>query len=309
MSELIRAREVMAKKMNVMVRKIEGITSFVLAGQDENTPGEIYFVVGADADTALSKVLTDLNFLITNFLRPSDSQKSESDGRMQVDYQFDVGLTAHVIVCGETDFPAFEWWVPYLDKNGAAAGFYPPAVRKAYDPTTDEPAPDPALSDEPEEEDASVPEEDGKPAQLPAQPSQPPVPEPTAAEPAVNPPTPAPESAPEPAPVREPAPEPTERDKWNYFYDRVNIAKHAISGGSVIYACETIGELRKLLIKMICQLNGINENYLRSIDLLPENHRAALLKTYPSKPESGPMISALAAELSIFEELMKRLSR
>ena len=62
-------------------------------------------------------------------------------------------------------------------------------------------------------------------------------------------------------------------------------------------------------IKMICEANGITEDYLHSIDLLPENHRAALMKTYPAKPENGPMISALAAELSIFENLMKRVAR
>ena len=55
--------------------------------------------------------------------------------------------------------------------------------------------------------------------------------------------------------------------------------------------------------------NGITEDYLHSIDLLPENHRAALMKTYPTKLENGPLISALAAEFSIFEELMKRTAR
>ena len=34
MSEIMQARAVMAKKLNVMVRKIEGITTFVLAGND-----------------------------------------------------------------------------------------------------------------------------------------------------------------------------------------------------------------------------------------------------------------------------------
>ena len=89
----------------------------------------------------------------------------------------------------------------------------------------------------------------------------------------------------------------------------MNVAKHAIAGGSIIYACETIGELRTLLIQLICEANGITEDYLHSIDLLPENHRAALMKTYPAKLENGPLISALAAEFSIFEELMKRTAR
>ena len=271
MSDLMQARTVMAKKLNVMVRKIEGVTAFVLTGNDEYTPDEIYFVVAAADASAVSKVFADLDFLIRQFFRPIDIQKNESDGKAVTNYVFDNGLKAQVIVCGETNLPSFNWWVPYMDKNGAAMSCYPPAARKTSDPTTERPAYDNDFDDAP----VSV--------SSPAKPVR--------------------------ETVQETDSEQPEKEMWNYFYGKVNVAKHAISGGSVIYACETIGELRTLLIKLICEANGITEDYLHSIDLLPENHRAALMKTYPSKPENGPMISALAAELSIFEELMKRASR
>lgn len=282
MSELMYARTVMTKKLNVMVRKIEGVTSFVLTGNDVYTPGEIYYVVAAADDSALSKVLADLNFLIREFLRPIDIQKKESEGRTLVNYVFDNGLKAQIVICNENHLPAFEWWMPYMDKNGAAQGFYPPSTRKTSDPTTEDQRPEEENADDFDEGLADSADKPVAPAEF---------------QPAVS------------APVRDSRPEKQDKDIWNYFYGRVNVAKHAISGGSVIYACETIGELRTMLIRMICEANGITENYLHSIDLLPENHRAALLKTYPSKPESGPMIAALAAELSIFEELMKRSSR
>ena len=290
MSEIMQARAVMAKKLNVMVRKIEGVSTFVLTGNDEYTPNEIYFVVSSADESALAKVNADLEFLIRQFLRPIDIQKNESEGRTFVNYIFDNGLKAQVIVCGEQNLPSFGWWMPYMDKNGAATSFYPPATRKNSDPTTDRPKYDDDFSDDFDDDFEEPPA--AKPEQV----------------------VPAPIAAPSHAvPAYEPAPEPendqTEKDLWNYLYTKVNIAKHAISGGSVIYACETIGELRTLLIKMICEANGITEDYLHSIDLLPENHRAALMKTYPAKPENGPMISALAAELSIFENLMKRVAR
>ena len=156
----------------------------------------------------------------------------------------------------------------------------------------------PALAEQPSKpEPAAKPEPEPVPVPIP-------VPAPVQPQPVQPQPV-----QPQPVPVLESEPDPSDKELWNYFYGRVNVAKHAISGGSVIYACETIGELRTLLIRLICEANGINEDYLHSIDLLPENHRAALLKTYPAKPENGPMISALAAELSIFEELMKKSSR
>lgn len=284
MSEIMQARAVMAKKLNVMVRKIEGITTFVLTGNDEYTPDEIFFVVASADDSVRPKAFADLDFLIRQFLRPFDIQKNESEGRTMANYRFDNGLKAQVTVCDEQNLPSFNWWVPYMDKNGAAMSKYSSASRKSSDPTTERRQNDNEFSDDFEDDFDYTPVEVQPEKQEPA--------------------------APAPAPVPEPKPEPqSDKELWNYFYSKVNVAKHAISGGSVIYACETIGELRTLLIKLICEANGITEDYLHSIDLLPENHRAALMKTYPAKPENGAMISALAAEFSIFEELMKRTAR
>lgn len=295
MSELIHARSVMAKKLNVMVRKIEGVTSFVLTGNDEHTPDEIYFVVAASDVSLIPKIYADLNFLIREFLRPIDIQKNDSDGRTLANYVFDNGLKAQVSICGETDLPPCAWWVPYLDKNGAVLGFYPNSARKQSDPTTEKPE-EAAFSDDFEDDFA----DETSAAEQPVMP-----------QPAAAPVSVMPEPKPEPMQPSEPEKKTEQSDKelWNYFYGKVNIAKHAISGGSVIYACETVGELRTLLIKLICEANGITEDYLHSIDLLPENHRAALLKTYPSKPEEAPLISALAAELSIFETVMKKSAK
>lgn len=304
MSDLMKARAVMAKKLNVMVRKIEGVSLFVLTGHDEYTPGEIFFVVAAADDAVLPKAISDLNFLIREFLRPTDIQKSEADNRTSVNYEFENGLKAQVVFCNENNLPSFEWWVPYLDKNGAAMGCYSPSSRKNADPTTDQPKPESEFSDDFEDDFDDTSADTADEPGATAEPQPEPEPE-VAPEPVV----PAPVVAAAPAPVHEPEKEKPDRDIWNYFYGRVNVAKHAISGGSSIYACEIMGELRTLLIKLICEANGITEDYMHSIDLLPENHRAALLKTYPSKIENGPMISALAAELSIFEELMKRSSR
>ena len=294
MSDLMKARAVISKKMNVMVRKIDGVTLFVLAGNDEHTPDEIYFVVGSADDAAVPRVFADLNFLIRQFLGPIDIQKIEAEGRTLSNYTFDNGLKAQVIICKEDHLPSFGWWVPYLDKNGAALGFYPPSSRKPSDPTTEKPENGNPFDGGFEDDFDDVPAASGESVR----PEPVSAPEPVAAQ---NPE--------QPQAKPEPAGEQSERDMWSYFYGKVNVAKHAISGGSVIYACEIIGELRSLLIRLICEANGITEDYLHSIDLLPENHRAALLRTYPSKPENGPMISALAAELSIFEELMKRQPR
>ncbi len=288
MSEMLQARATMTKKMNVMVRKIEGVSSFVLTGKDEHTPDEIDFVVGTTDHSFAPKILTDLNFLIREFLRPSEARKGESEGRTTANYTFDGGLKAQVTICTEDQFPEAEWWVPYLDKNGAVLGFYPPSTRKVSDPTTEKPEDASEFSDDFEDDFDDPSANDPEPVPAPAA---------------------APD--PEPAPAAEPETgnEQTDRDLWSYFYGKANIAKHAISGGSVIYACETIGELRTLLIKMICEANGITEDYLHCIDFIPEKHRAVLMKTYPSRLEAGPMISALAAELSIFEALMRNSSR
>lgn len=278
MSEIMQARAVMAKKLNVMVRKIDGITAFLLTGNDKYTPDEIFFVVASSDDSSLSKVLADLDFLIRQFLRPFDIQKTESDGRTLVNYLFDNGLKAQVNICAEDNLPSFSWWVPYMDKNNAARGFYPSESRYTSDPTTEKPEPDDGIADNSNDDSPTKRKEPSVPAAEHA------------------------DAGPR-ADFR------SEKELWDYFYGKINVAKHAISGGSVIYANETIGELRTLLIKMICEANGVTENYMHSIDLLPENHRAALMKTYPARPDGSAMIAALAAELSIFEELMKRMSR
>lgn len=316
MSEIMQARAVMTKKINVMARKIEGITTFVLTGNDEYSPNEIYYVVAAAGDNAPPKVVTDMNFLIREFLKPSDIKKNESDGRTLVDYVFEGGLNAQVIFCGEKNLPSFEWWVPYMDKNGAALGFYSASGRRSSDPTTEKPSFADDFSDD-FSDDFEDDFDDVAPVSEEPVKSEPiAVSEPVVSEPVAEL---LPEPVPEPVKQTPVVPEQhqpldneqgqSEREMWNFFYSKVNVAKHAISGGSIIYACETIGELRTLLIRLICEANGISDDYIHSIDLLPENHRAALMKTYPSKLENGPMISALAAELSIFEELMKRSSR
>ncbi len=282
-NEIMQARADVTKKINVMVRKIDGITTFLLAGNDEYTPDEAYYVVAIADSAERDKVLADLNFLIREFLRPSEGHKSEENGRILVKYLFDSGLKAQVTLCSENDLPECAWWVQYLDKNGAAERACPAEKKKPSDPTKEKPE-EPA----PEE----IPEEPPLAQEIPE-----PEPEPAAAA----------------VPVPEPAPQPeknlSEKELWDYFYGKVNNAKHAIQGGSVIYACETIGELRSLIIRMICEANGVTEDYLHCIDLLPETYRNAIFRTYPSRPESANMISALAAELRIFENLMKRSAR
>ena len=181
MSEIMQARAVMAKKLNVMVRKIEGITTFVLAGNDEYTPDEIFFVVASSDDSLRSKAFADLDFLIRQFLRPFDIQKNEENGRTMANYLFDNGLKAQVNVCSEQNLPYFNWWVPFLDKNGAALSNYSSASKKPSDPTTERPQagmePSDVLKDELNE----------APAVQPAKP-----------EPVI--PAPAPEPKPEPHP-------------------------------------------------------------------------------------------------------------
>jgi hypothetical protein len=87
-------------------------------------------------------------------------------------------------------------------------------------------------------------------------------------------------------------------------YEKINLAKHAMAGGSVIYAAELINELRTPLIRLICEKNGVSEDYLHSIDLLTTDDKRELLKTYPAGLENGAMVAALAAELRLFEKLM-----
>ncbi|MBQ1469909.1 MAG: hypothetical protein IIZ29_03535, partial [Schwartzia sp.] len=91
MSDLMHVRATITKKLNIMVRKVEGVTSFVLTGKDEHTPDEIYFVVGTNDPSAIHKILQDLSFLIREFLKPTDTSKSESDNRTIAKYVFDNG--------------------------------------------------------------------------------------------------------------------------------------------------------------------------------------------------------------------------
>ena len=274
MSEIMQARADLAKKLNVMVRKIKGITVFLLTGEKECPPTDIHFVAAAADTSALLNIYADLNFLTTEFLKPSSGTKAEEDGRIIANYTFDSGLNAEIFICGEDNLPAFDWWVSYLDQNGAADIFYADADRKSVDPTKDEPEPE--LSDDFEndfEESSPAPEDSLS------------------------------DDFDDEAPIS--APPPQEDGRWNAIYGKVNLAKHAIAGGSLIYAGEILNELRTYLIKLICERNGITSDYLHSIDLLPASKREALYKTYPAKPEEAPMIAALAAELSLFEQLLK----
>lgn len=274
MSEIMQARADLAKKLNVMVRKIKGITVFLLTGEKECPPADIHFVAAAADATALPDIYADLNFLTTEFLKPSSGSKAEEDGRIIANYTFDSGLNAEIFICGEDNLPAFDWWVSYLDQNGAADIFYADADRKSVDPTKEEPEPE--LSDDFENDfDDAVATDDALSDDFD-------------------------DAAPVPAPSQ-----PEEDSRWNAVYGKINLAKHAIAGGSLIYAGEIMNELRTYLIKLICERNGITEDYLHSIDLLPAGKREALYKTYPAKPEEGPMIAALAAELSLFEHLLK----
>ena len=274
MSEIMQARADLAKKLNVMVRKIKGITVFLLTGEKECPPTDIHFVAAAADTSALLNIYADLNFLTTEFLKPSSGTKAEEDGRIIANYTFDSGLNAEIFICGEDNLPAFDWWVSYLDQNGAADIFYADADRKSVDPTKDEPEPE--LSDDFEndfEESSPAPEDSLS------------------------------DDFDDEAPIS--APPPQEDGRWNAIYGKVNLAKHAIAGGSLIYAGEILNELRTYLIQLICERNGITSDYLHSIDLLPASKREALYKTYPAKPEEAPMIAALAAELSLFEHLLK----
>ncbi len=274
MSEMMQARADLAKKLNVMVRKIKGITVFLLTGEKECPPADIHFVAAAADASALPNIYADLNFLTTEFLKPSSGSQTEEDGRIIANYTFDSGLIAEIFICAEDNLPAFDWWVSYLDQNGAAEIFYADADRKSVDPTKDEPEPELTDDFENDFEEPSPAAEDSLSDDFD-------------------------DEAPTAVPPQQ------EDARWNAVYGKVNLAKHAIAGGSLIYAGEILNELRTYLIRLICERNGITEDYLHSIDLLPAGKREALYKTYPAKPEEAPMIAALAAELSLFEQLLK----
>lgn len=290
MSQIMQDRAGLIKKLNVMSRKISDVSTFVLVGNDEHTPGEIYSVVATPDPSTTPQIFADFDFLINRLLCPSDSDSEESENRIMAKYSFDSGITVFMTLCGEDSLPPFAWWVPYMDKNGAAMGQYSPADRRVSDPTTEAP---------PEETPGEMTDDFDE---VPVEEPEPQAPGPVEVEPQEEEQGDIQSAKQAEKPAEH---EGGEKELWNFFYGRINMAKHAISGGSVIYASEIICQLRTLLIRMICEKNGITEDYLHSIDLIPDPQRSALLKTYPSKPENTPMITALAAELSIFEELMK----
>lgn len=283
MSEIMQARREMLKKLNVMVRKIEEVSTFVLAGEKGCPPYEIYLVTAAAKAEDTEKIYADFNFLVGEFLMPQTHDKEENEGRTVAKYRFESGLFLETFICPEDNLPPFDWWVPYVDKNEAAAHFYLAEGKMPEDPT----------SDIPEESSSTAPA-----AAVPEPVVEIPVAEPTAAVPEVV------WEAAVPVAVPEQQKEKTPELSWEMVYNKMNLAKHAIAGGSVIYAGEIINELRTWLIRLICEKNGITEDYAHSIDLLSNEYQKALVKTYPTKPESGAMVAALAAELSLFEKLM-----
>lgn len=261
-SEIMQARRELLKKLNVMVRKVEEVTAFVLAGEQNCPPYEIHIVTAGKAED-LEKIFADLHFLVTEFLKPQTQEKEETDGRTVAKYRFESGLFLELFICTGDSLPSFDWWLPYFDRHGAAEDFYLPEGKVDEDPVKDIP------------EAWFLPDtEESAPADLSPAPSP-------AAEAAVS-----------------------DAATWEAIYEKINLAKHANAGGSVIYAAEVMNELRTLLIRLICEKNGIHEDYLHSIDLLATDDKRELLKTYPSGLENGAMVAALAAELRLFEKLM-----
>ncbi len=259
----MRARRELLKKLGVMVRKVEEVATFVLAGERHCPPSDIHIVTAGKAGE-LDKIFADLNFLVTEFLSPQTQEKEQSDGRTVAKYRFESGLFLEIFICTADSLPSFDWWLPYFDRHGAAADFYLPEGKVAEDPVRESPEPEqPAPAAVPVTAEAPLPE-------IPA------------------------------APVAPSAAALT----WEAVYDKINLAKHANAGGSVIYAAELMNELRTLLIELICQKHGIHEDYLHSIDLLADNDKRELLKTYPAGLENGAIVAALAAELRLFEKLM-----
>lgn len=242
---IVQARGELLKKLNVMVRKIEEVTTFVMIGEKDCPPADVH-LIAAGNDGDLEKIYADLHFLIGEFLAPQTSNREQEDGRTVCAYRFDDGLFLRLILCAEDNLPSCGWWLPYLDKHGAAEDFYLPEDKVDEDPARELP-------------------------------------------------TDVPEDAPLPA-----VPAPT----WGEIYEKINRAKHAIAGGSLIYASELMNELRAVLVKLICEKDGVTDHYFHSIDLLSGEETAALRKTYPARLESGAMVTALAAELTLFEKLL-----
>lgn len=335
MSTILQAREEIIKKLNVMARRIQGVSSIILTGSKRCPPSDVHIVIGT-AGSAAAKIYSDINFLISEFLSPSSFNYNEADGRIIKTYNFASGVNAEVTVCGENNFPAADWWVSYLDANGAAQAFYGGASKCAADPVTDEPTEEvsDALSDDFSDDfDDDFDDTPDIPQIVPA-------PQPAAkddgsddfynkidnefqaARDKLTVAVPNVEAVAEGTMVGEDFDDftvdeklseeenqfeakPNPEEMWGQIYKKVALAKGAISGGSIIRAGEVINELRAQLIELICNQNGITEDYINSIDLLPSEYQKALAKTYPSKLESSAMISALAAELSLFEQLIK----
>lgn len=256
---LIQARGELLKKLNLMVRKIKEVTTFVLAGEQHCPPGDIHIVTAGRAED-LEKIYADLHFLVSEFLSPQTHDRESADGRTTVRYRFESGLFLEVFICTADSLPSFDWWLPYFDKHGAAEDFYLPEGKVEEDP----------VRDAPDVTDVA----DTVPDVLPI------------------------------AAVLDDAPASSAPLTWEAVYEKINLAKHAAAGGSVIYAAELMNELRTALIGLICEKNGIHDNYLHSIDLLENDDKRELLKTYPASLEQGSLVAALAAALRLFETLM-----
>ncbi len=263
MNEIMQTRRDMLKRFDVMARKIEEITTFVLTGEKDCPPCDIRLVAAGIKAEDMEKIYDDLDFLVGEFLAPRTSGKAERDGRIIAEYSFDSGISSEIFICEESNLPAFDWWMPYIDKHGAAQGFYSAESAVSHDPASD-------ISRQSEAE------------------------------------TPLSETVSQAndADVEKSGIEEKNAPEWERIYGKVNLAKHAIAGGSVIYAGEIMNELRTLLIRLICEKSGITENYAHSIDLLSNDYQKELIKTYPAKPEGSAMVAALAAELALFEKLM-----
>lgn len=313
MSTILKTREDMLKRLNVMVHRIEGVSSFALIGNGQCPPEDIHVVLSCNDDSAMSKVYADINFLISEFLSPVSFDYKEADGRIIKKYMFESQVNVEVTVCGENNFPQADWWVSYFDQSGAANKAYAYAEKYMSDPVKDPPEePDDDLTDD---------FDDDLENDFAASDEQPPIePEPQSEEIAEPPAdvliSPVEEgkmvgedfddfTIDEEMNANEAQPEQSNDELWEYIYSRVALAKRAVAGGSIIHASEIVNELRMQLIELICQESGINENYIHSIDLLSNEYQKELVKTYPARLESGAVISALAAELSLFEQLIK----
>lgn len=305
MSEILKVREDMIKRLNVMVRRIDSVSSFILIGDKQCPPTDIHIVISSVDPSAISKIYSDINFLISEFLSPVSFDYKEADGRIIKKYVFENEINVEASVCGDDNFPPADWWVSYLDQNGAAQSFYGDDSKCAGDPVKELPEEPENVMDDFEDDFEDDFDEPAEPEIIPAPVWEPkPVEEGRMVEENFDDFTIDEEMSQEES-QPEPQPELNADELWEHIYSRVNLAKRAVAGGSMIHASEIVNELRTELIKLICQNSGINENYIHSIDLLSNEYQKELAKTYPARLESGPMISALAAELSLFEQLIK----